>query len=288
MADSDQKEDQSRKRRRTRSRTKSSQTDEADELQQECCDSCHSVANTLAEINNKLDVALEKIKEIEELKERISKLEKENESLKESTNYNCNQFVDLKCEVQANFPATAKRMSKLEEGVKFLCKKLSEEQERSIKLESHSRRNNLNFFKIEEQQNETIEKTENILRNFIIKELKVDEEEMQNISIERDHRIGKPSTTPRPIIAKFSFFKDKEYIRSKARNLKGTKYSLAEDFPKEIVERRKELLPNLREAKASGQKATVKYDKLIIEGKVIAGSESYRSNKWMNEIFEMF
>ena len=93
-------------------------------------------------------------------------------------------------------------MSKLEEGVKFLCKKLSEEQERSIKLESHSRRNNLNFFKIEEQQNETMEKTKNILRNFIIKELKVDEEEMQNISIERAHRIGKPSTTPRPIIAK--------------------------------------------------------------------------------------
>ena len=74
-------------------------------------------------------------------------------------------------------------MGKLE-GVKLLCKKLSEEKERSIKLESHSRRNNLNFFKIEEQQNETMEKTENILRNFIIKELKVDEEEMQNISIE--------------------------------------------------------------------------------------------------------
>ena len=89
-------------------------------------DSCHSVANTLAEINNKLDVALKRIKEIEELKERISKLEKETESLKESINYNCNQFVDLKCEVQANFPATVKRMSKLEEGVKFLCKKLSE------------------------------------------------------------------------------------------------------------------------------------------------------------------
>ena len=157
MADSDQKEDQSRKRRRTRSRTKSSQTDEADELQQECCYSCHSVANTLAEINNKLDVALERIKEIEELKERISKLEKENESLKESINYNCIQFVNLKCEAQANFPATAKRMSKLEEGVKFLCKKLSEEPEEwSIKLEGHSRRNNLKFFKIEEQQNETI------------------------------------------------------------------------------------------------------------------------------------
>ena len=155
-------------------------------------------------------MALERIKEIEELKERISKLEKETESLKESINYNCNQFVDLKCEVQANFPATVKRMSKLE-GVKFLCKKLSKEQERSIKLESHSRRNNLNFFKIEEQQNETMGKTENILRNFIIKELKVDEDEMQNISIERTRCIGKPSTTPRPIIAKFSFFKDKEY-----------------------------------------------------------------------------
>ena len=121
MADSDQKEDQSRKRQRTRSRTKSSQTDEADELQHECCHSCHSVANTLAEINNKLDVALERIKEIEELKERISKLEKENESLKESINYNCNQFVDLKCEVQANFPATVKRMSKLEEGTPNFC-----------------------------------------------------------------------------------------------------------------------------------------------------------------------
>jgi len=60
------------------------------------------------------------------------------------------------------------------------------EKERAIKLESHSRRNNLNFFGIPEEAEESFASTENILCNFIKKKLKV--EDVTKISIERAHK----------------------------------------------------------------------------------------------------
>ena len=118
------------------------------------------------------------------------------------------------------------------------------------------------------------------MRNYIIKQLKVTPAEMRNIGIERAHRIGTPKRgKARPIIAKFSFFKEKEYIRSQAKNLSGTNFGLAEDYPKEILQVRKELIPNLREAKEKGKKASIRFDKLIVDGKLFAGKaklQSYR------------
>ena len=63
------------------------------------------------------------------------------------------------------------------------------ERERAIRLESHSRRNNLNFFSLPEVAEESFSKTESILRDFMDKELRV--EDAKEISIERAHRIGK-------------------------------------------------------------------------------------------------
>lgn len=62
-------------------------------------------------------------------------LEKENNKFNESPNFNRSQFVDLKSEAQEKFPAQANRMN-ISEGVKLLCKKMLEEQEQNIKLES--------------------------------------------------------------------------------------------------------------------------------------------------------
>ena len=57
----------------------------------------------------------------------------------------------------------------------------------AIRFESHSRRNNLNFFSIPEVADESFAKTEYILRNFMDKELRV--ENAKEISIERAHRV---------------------------------------------------------------------------------------------------
>ena len=51
--------------------------------------------------------------------------------------------------------------------MKALTWQAEEEKQRAIKLESHSRRNNLNFFNIPEQEDETATKSESILRNFM-------------------------------------------------------------------------------------------------------------------------
>ena len=119
----------------------------------------------------------------------------------------------------------------------------------------------------------TVAKTESILRNFMDKELRV--KDVEDISIERAHRVGKPRSDgkPRPIIAKFSFFKDKSYILSKAPNLAGTNFGVSSDFPKEVVDIRKSLLPHLRAARKRGCTAKLVYDKLYIDGQLFRGSQ---------------
>ena len=73
---------------------------------------------------------------------------------------------------------------------------------------------------------------------------------------------------PRPIVVKFNWHQDKEFVRINAKKLKGTKIWIAEQFPEEIESARKTLYPELRKAKAEGKKAIMVRDKLYIEGQV--------------------
>ena len=94
-------------------------------------------------------------------------------------------------------------------------------------------------------------------------ELKISKEEVDDISLERVHHIGKSSPTdskPGLPIAKFTYHKDKEFVLSHALNLRDTKVAVARDFPKEIVDKRKLLLPTLKDAK-KWHTATLVYDK---------------------------
>ena len=99
--------------------------------------------------------------------------------------------------------------------------------------------------------------------NLFFKEvgLKLNKEDANNISFERVHQVGKPSASegkPRPLIAKFTFHGDKEF--------RGTDFAIACDFPKEIVEERRHLVPFLKDAKENGQVAKLIYNKLYIIG----------------------
>ena len=61
----------------------------------------------------------------------------------------------------------------------------------------------------------------------------------ENITIDKCHRLG-PKTIgrPRPIIAKFVFYKQRELIWANKKNLKGSDVIVKEDFPAEIEQRR--------------------------------------------------
>lgn len=116
-----------------------------------------------------------------------------------------------------------------------------------IDLQIHSMRDNLVFSDIPESAGEDAEAT---VKSLIKTHLKLPEDTMKNITFERVHlivakRLG--AGKPHPIVAKFIHFKQKEEVKSRGKELKGTDFSANDQFdqlPKEILERRKVLFPN--------------------------------------------
>lgn len=87
------------------------------------------------------------------------------------------------------------------------------------------------------------------------------------MKIDRSHRIGKKrvgNNRPRPIVVKFNYHQDREFVRINAKKLKGTKI----EYPEEIESTHKTLYPELKKAKAAGKKGIIIRGKLIIEGRV--------------------
>ena len=116
-----------------------------------------------------------------------------------------------------------------------------------------------------------------LLYSFLEENLKLEEEDIDGISVERSHRLGKRNANgdkPRPIIAKFTFHKDKELILSNARFLAGSDFGISQDFPREIVQIRKELVKVLKQAKKDGHDAKLVYGKLYINSKRYQKSSS--------------
>ena len=207
------------------------------------------------------------IEDVKELKKKQTILEEKNKQLEASLEFAHTSIKELREKMAVQDEA----INELKKGVKSLTKQAAYEKESAIKLESYSRRNNLNFFNIPEKNDESFENSETNLRNFMVAEFKISKEDVDDISFERVHRIGKSSPTeskPRPLIAKFTYHKDTEFVLSQAKNLRDSKFAVARDFQREIVDKRKLLLPTLKDAKKKGHTATLIYDKLYINGQL--------------------
>lgn len=149
--------------------------------------------------------------------------------------------------------------------------------------------------KVEEQE-EKIERLERTIRskNIIIKGINEEERENQNtikervnlvmqkmgvnVEMEKDideiARIGK--YTPgrkRPIMVKLLRESTKSEIFRNAKQLKGTDIWIEEDFPKNIQEERRALIPKLKDARNRGYRAVLRYNKLIVDGEIYSERE---------------
>ncbi|XP_061196027.1 uncharacterized protein LOC133204318 [Saccostrea echinata] len=149
-------------------------------------------------------------------------------------------------------------------------------------LQARSVRDNLVFSGIPEH---AWEDTERLLQDFIQRRFRLG----YDISFERVHMVGKWSEFneyPRNIVAKFSFFKDREFIRTNAaRRFSGTKVWVNEQFPQEIEERRKKLYPVMRQARKDKKRTKLVRDILYIDGEVYtppAGSTPLTSTAQQN------
>lgn len=133
-------------------------------------------------------------------------------------------------------------------------------------IEGQSRRNNVRITGLHGCIDEDWAVTEQKVRSFLVNELEM--QEMEQIDIERAHRIKSTDRNKCTIIVKFNRFKDREAVLKKAAEaLDGeAPYSVRQDFTQRVKKHRRELGKEMIAAKARGQQARIKFDKLEIEG----------------------
>ncbi|KAK3701591.1 hypothetical protein QZH41_008189 [Actinostola sp. cb2023] len=138
-----------------------------------------------------------------------------------------------------------------------------------LKYETYDRRENLRLYGIPENQQENTRET---LNAFM--EGKLDMEDPSSIEFQRVHRVGrKYPHKPRPILARFLRYPDREYVFSRRSSLeKDEGFGIGIDLPKSVVEMRKKMIPKMVEARKKGQRAafslTEPYN-LYIDGQLV-------------------
>ncbi|XP_020903896.2 protein unc-13 homolog C [Exaiptasia diaphana] len=205
--------------------------------------------NLVLEMNKKLD-------KLEGIERHVKRINKDIRDLKNSCQYAHDSIEEVQKEqnkYKGKMKALEERLEKIEDENKKI-------KQSTVNLRARSMRNNLLFFNIEEKDQENCEdEIKNIVEQIGM--------EPWTVEIERSHRMGKRrEEKPRPIVAKFLRWQDKERVRKSAYKLKGTKIGIAEQFPMEIEEKRKELYPILKLAKKEGKKAKIVRDQLFIDG----------------------
>ena len=152
-------------------------------------------------------------------------------------------------------------------------------------LQCRSMQDNLIFTNIAEIKYTEVnqyENTEQTLRKFLAEEMGIH----KPIEFARVHRLGiydelTAETSPRPIIAKFERFKDREHVRSlAAETLRGSNFGIREQFPKTIEEKRKVLYPVAKQARKNTEnKVRLIRDKLYINDEEVVVELNKTSEK---------
>ena len=230
---------------RKRTRDGGSQTDEEDCRRP--CGQCDATNTRLSSIEEKLNLLLNVLPELENYKSRINQLEEENKSLQTSLEYAEAEIEDLKAKAEE----AESLQQKINPDQERINKELRELQRRHIKLECHSRRGNLKFFGVSERERESNRDTEKVLREFMCTKLKIPPNDVKEIHFDRVHRISTHTSDdrnsrPRPIMVKLAAYEDKNFIKSFIKHLpKGTNIGISDDFPKEVDE----IQPNVKRKK---------------------------------------
>ena len=91
------------------------------------------------------------------------------------------------------------------------------------------------------------------------------DEQVETIDFQRAHRFGgRTEGRPRPIVAMLPHYEMKIAFLQQGRELKNSPFSINEQFPHEIVERRRALYPTFKRLWAEKQNVCLVVDKLYV------------------------
>jgi hypothetical protein len=196
----------------------------------------------LDEIHELLKVMARKLDKLDIIEEKVKSAEEEMKGLKQSLEYAYAEIGDLKRQQELSKicdEETKKRIKSLENENTALHDSI-------VDLKARSMRDNLVFYNISEQEKED---TTAIIHSLLEDKFEV-RDATNMIKIDRSHRIGRKVQTnakPRPIVVKFNYFQDREYIRKNARKLKGTR--IPNNSRRKLKELEKHSIQNIRRQK---------------------------------------
>lgn len=166
-----------------------------------------------------------------------------------------NDQLKLKCEIiDQNVSECEKRIQSAEKQIQQNILWLDN-------LEGQSRRNNLIFHGVNETDNENWDETEKKITDIVSNKLGLREP----VVFERVHRLN-TQHKPRPIIAKFSNYKQRSAVFGLKKQLHGTDVFVTEDFTRRVREIRRNLLKESQEFKAEGKRVSLVFDHLNVDG----------------------
>lgn len=194
-----------------------------------------------------------------ELDEQKNTIIKNGEMVTEQVTRNINNNLDQKFAI-------------LEGKYETLKDKLENQEKRLYFIEKQSRQRNLVFFGIQETETNYINLENNVI-NFIKKHFSL---ELDKRDIQEARRIGKKGDKARPITVTFSTLGTKINILKQKNSLKNSGHYIQEDYPPNILERRRELKEQVKIEREKGNLAIIKYDKLVFLQK---NKESTTNNK---------
>lgn len=213
----------------------------------------------LESINNKLAI-LELLHQDKDLKTSLEFSQSQIESLQKANN------------------EMDKKISEITTTIKCLSNENKLLKESLLDIQCRNMRDNLIFSGIPEQIQDNPEQA---IKDFMHSSLKLPKETVNNITFHRVHRLGSNNNKntdnkrPRPIIAKFEHYKQKDLVKSKGKELRGTTFGLNDQFPREIQDRRRILVPLMKQFRQNGRKAVLTVDRLYVDGQLYRNDTVY-------------
>lgn len=231
---------------------------------------------------SKIDLIMEKLGKLDNIETQLNSLQ---DSVNQ-TNVTVQKMQQEISTLKLETARTANKTNDLEKSLNFFGKTIDEEKQKVeeinesykeeisklnlqlLKHETYTRRENLRFYGIPESNDEN---AENTLYDFIENQLKVSHSD--GIEFQRIHRTGRRKHgQPRPIIARFLRFQDRERVfESRSKLNKEDGYGVGVDLPPQVIEIRKTLIPKMLEARKNGRKASFSKSepyKLFIDGEL--------------------
>ncbi|KAJ2945264.1 hypothetical protein O0L34_g9341 [Tuta absoluta] len=152
--------------------------------------------------------------------------------------------------------------------------KLESQQNKIDSFERYMRRKNLLIFGVEEKERNYYQLEERVL-DIINNKINI---KCDRYAIESVRRLGKKSEKIRPVVLTLLTMGIKIQILKNKNNLESSPYYIKEDYPMDILNKRRALQIEVQKAREQGKNAIIKYDRLVILGNNIQHEKTQKKH----------